>query len=156
MFAQQLTLKNANWSVEIVRSGFGACDVQRLNAFHFHGDDVVLILQTSFDQQKLVMDDNGMILLENLRCDDGVGDSGFVFKVEENETFCCSGTLARDHSSGEAHVRSMRQMLEFDGRAHASPLQFGTVVRERMRAHGHTGAAKISDQSFFNGHGSER
>src|SRR5487761_144397 len=122
MFAQQLTLKNANWSVEIVRSGFGACDAQRLNAFHFHGNDVVLILQASFDQQELVMNDHGMILLEKLRRNDGVGNAGFVFKAKENKTFCCSGTLARDHGSSEAHMRSMRKALEFAGGAHATPL----------------------------------
>src|SRR5579864_4016311 len=117
---RKLTIK-ANCSAEIMRSGFGARDAQRLNMFHFHGDDVILILQASFDQQELVMNDHGMILLEKSRRDDGVGDSGFVFKAEENKTFCCSGTLARDHGSSEAYMRSMRKALEFAGRAHASP-----------------------------------
>ena len=112
MFAQQLTLKNANWSVEIVRSGFGACDAQRLNAFRFHGDDIVLILQASFDQQKLMMNDHGMILLEKLRRDDGIGDSGFVFQAEEDKTLGGAGALARDHGSGDAHMRAIWKMLE--------------------------------------------
>src|SRR5579859_1654303 len=112
----------AKCSVEIVRSDFGARDAQRLNTLHFHGDDVVLILQASFDQQKLVMNDHGMILLEKLRRNDGIGNAGFVFKAEENKTFCCSGTLARNHGSSKTHMCSMRKALEFAGGAHATPL----------------------------------
>ena len=142
--------------MKIVGSGFGAGDGQWLYAFHFDGNDVVLILQTPFNQQKLVMDDNCMILLEKLRRDDCIGDACFVFEAEKHKAFCGSGPLARNDGSGEADVRAVRKMFEFDSGANASPFQFRAMVSEGMRAYGHARPTKIGDQSFLGGHWRER
>src|SRR5487761_64678 len=146
----------ARGSMKIVRSGFGAGDGQWLYAFHFDGNDVVLILQAPFNQQKLVMDDNCMILLEKLRRDDCIGDACFVFEAEKHKTLRGSGPLARNDGSGEADVRAVRKMFELDSGANPAPLQIRAMVSQGMRTDGHARASKIRDQSFFDGHWRKR
>ena len=51
-------------SVEVVGGGWGGADRQWQNAAGFDGNDVVLILQNSFDQQKLVVHHGSVVLLK--------------------------------------------------------------------------------------------
>jgi len=40
--------------IKIVRNGFGLGDGQGLHAFGFYGNHIILILQNSFDHEKLL------------------------------------------------------------------------------------------------------
>src|SRR3989440_12991376 len=97
--------------MKIVRSGFRLRYRERKNAFRFHGDVVVLILQAPFNQQKLLMHHNEMILMKKLWSNDGIGDPGFIFKAEEHEAFCRTGTLPRNHCASHANTGSVRNLM---------------------------------------------
>src|SRR5487761_463008 len=146
----------ARGSMKIVGSGFCAGYGQRLYAFHFDGNDVVLILQAPFNQQKLVMHNDGMILFEKLRRDDCIGDACLIFEAEKHKALCGSGPLARNDGSGEADVRAVRKMFELDSGANPAPPQIPAMVSQGMRTDGHARASKIRDQSFFDGHWRKR
>src|SRR2546423_7251083 len=90
--------------MKIVRSGFGLGDRQGTNALRFDGDDILLILQTAFNEQKLLMDDGDVILLKQLRGDDGIGDSRLVFEAQAHVALSGSRTLTRNHRAGHANM----------------------------------------------------
>ena len=74
----------------------------------FYRDDVVLILKQSFDQEKFLMNDYRSMLFIDIRGDNCVRYSSFIFKAEEKKTFCSSGPLSGDHAAcylGESSVR---------------------------------------------------
>ena len=52
----------------------------------FHVDHAVLILERSFDEQKAAARDHDAVPLEDVRRKNHVGDAGFVFEREEDET----------------------------------------------------------------------
>ena len=80
--------------MEIVRVAAGGwAMIERGDVFGADVNDIMMILQAAFDDEKRFMDDEEPLLLEELRCDDGVGHAGFVFKTHEGETFSGARTL---------------------------------------------------------------
>ena len=102
--------------MKIVGSCFGSGDGKRANAFGFDGNYVVLVLQAALDEQELLMNDHGVILLKKLRGNDGVRNAGFIFEAEKHKTLGGAGTLARDHRTRDANFRSIRQAMQVHGR----------------------------------------
>ena len=123
--------------MKIVRGGFGAGDAQGADALGLDGDYAFLILQFALDQQKLLVHDEDVICVEKLRRDDGVGDAGFIFDAEKDESFGGAGALARDHSAGDANLGAIGKIAEFDGGANALPFHLRAMVSHGMRADGH-------------------
>src|SRR6266404_4689715 len=102
------------------------------------------------------MDNRDVATLEKLRSNDGIGDSCFIFETEKNETLGSTGTLPRDYSAGYPNTSSIRQGMEFDGRANALFLQFVAMVSHGMGTHGNSRGIKVGNESFFRGHGRQR
>ena len=134
--------------MKIVRIRDSARDGERANAPGLHGDDVVLILQQTFDEEKLLVHDDQAILREELRRDDGVGNAGFVLDAEEDEALGGAGALARDDAAGNADGRAVGKIAEFDGGMNALPLEASAVVSHGVESHGESCAAKIGDEAF--------
>jgi hypothetical protein len=53
----------------------GAGQLKRLEDCGFDRDDAILVLQCTFDDEKCVAHDDGVIFFEELRRDDDVGDA---------------------------------------------------------------------------------
>ena len=66
-------------------------------------DDAVLVLQHAFDEEKGIVDHCGVIPFKELRCDDDVGDSSFIFETKKYESFGRSRALTNDHGSSHAN-----------------------------------------------------
>ena len=71
-------------------------------------DDVVLVLERTFHQQKAAARDHQAIALVEIGRNDDVGDAGFIFHGDKDESLGRAGTLARDHAAGRAHKFAMR------------------------------------------------
>ena len=65
--------------MKVVRVGFGFRNEQGQNAFGFDGDDVVLILQNTFDGEEALASKKQAILMEQVGRHDGIGYAGFIF-----------------------------------------------------------------------------
>jgi hypothetical protein len=85
--------------VKVVGDSFGFCDKQWLHALGADGDDVVLILQDAFDGEESLAGQQQSVLVKEIGTDDGVGDSGFVFQTDEDESFGGTGALSGDGSA---------------------------------------------------------
>src|SRR3954468_22788168 len=79
-------------------------------------DDVnpIVSLQAAFDQEKAFLRNGEAQFFEELRRDDGVGDAGFIFEADENETFRGAGTLPTDHVAGDANSLAMLAIGQID------------------------------------------
>ena len=66
--------------MEVVRTGFCFGDEERLHAFGADRDHVVLILQDAFDGKESLAGEEQAVLVKQIRADDRVGYSGFIFK----------------------------------------------------------------------------
>src|SRR5262245_35024077 len=79
--------------MEIPRRRRRMNDRDFFHARGLHVDDIINILQRPFEEKKFSLNDRGAILLENIRRDDDVRDTGLIFQAEEDETFCSPGAL---------------------------------------------------------------
>ena len=80
-------------SVEVMGGDFGLRNHQWLHFFGFHGNHVLLMLQSAGDQQKWMVDHCGVILLEQLGGNDDIRDARFVFQAQENKALSRPRTL---------------------------------------------------------------
>src|SRR4026208_215078 len=78
-----------------------------LNACSFHVNDIVDVLQRTIEEKELALNDRGTIALKDIRRDDDVRNAGFVFEAEEDEAFCCAGSLSCDDTSGNANPETV-------------------------------------------------
>ena len=74
-----------------------------LDDSRFDGDDTVLVLQNTFDHEKRIVDDDGVIFFEKLRRDDDICHTGLIFEAQEYKSFRGSRTLANDDRACHAH-----------------------------------------------------
>src|SRR5215813_606242 len=131
--------------MKIMRGHGSFADRQDLHARGFYRNHVVDILESAFDQQEFSSDYSETVLPKQVRRDDCIGDAGFVFESEENESFRRARTLASNNSAGYADVGSIANGCEINGAENTQPVKFSTIVRDRMRPNGHTGAAEVGD-----------
>ena len=87
-----------------MRTGFGAGDGERQHAVSFYGDDIILILQSSFYHEELCGAEQQPVFLKQIGVDNGIGYSGFVLDAEKNETFGGAGTLAANDTSSNTQM----------------------------------------------------
>ena len=127
-----------------------------LDASGLHVDNVIDVLNRTFEKKKLALNNGSAILIENIRSNDDVGNAGFVFEADEDEAFGCSWPLARDHAAGHADITAIGCMREIDGAKNAETVQPFAAIGHRMRADGHAGAVEVRDETFFVGHDLER
>src|SRR5262245_58589505 len=98
------------------------------------------------------MDDHCVILLKQLRSDDDVCDSGFVFHTQEDKSFCCAGTLANNHGSDYFDRLAIGKMFQAARGRNAKCIQLSAMLGERMGTHGQAGSAKIRKSAVFGSH----
>jgi hypothetical protein len=132
--------------MKIMRGRFCLSDPQRLHAFCLYGNHTFLILELAFHQQKLLLHDSRVIIIESLRGDDGVGDARFIFEAEKHKTIRRSRTLPRDYGFGNSHVRPIAQMVKVGDTSNSLPFHLRTFIGHGMRTYGQSRAAKIRDK----------
>ena len=74
--------------------------MQRFEAGGPHGEYTVDVLHFPVDDQIRVIKDSGALAIENVRHDDGIGDTGLIFETEKQQAFGGTGSLAADHAAG--------------------------------------------------------
>src|SRR5262249_57439844 len=94
-------------SVKVVRIEVDVDAAHALNLFGADRDDAVLMLQHAVDDQERLFDDHEAVAREEIRTNDDIRDSGFVFEREEDEAFRGAGTLARDDHAGDADAATL-------------------------------------------------
>jgi hypothetical protein len=79
----------------------GGGDVERSDTLGFDVYHAVLILERALDKQKTAAGDDDAVAFEDVRREDDVGDAGFVFEREKDETlgrsWALAGELANRH-----------------------------------------------------------
>ena len=65
------------------------------------------VLDFAVNGEEGFLGDGEASLFEELRGNDGVGDAGFIFEADEDESFRGAGSLAADDQSGDANVLSI-------------------------------------------------
>src|SRR5262249_15823838 len=66
-------------SVKVVRTGLGAGNIERRDLRGFHGNHAILILQSAINDEKSFRGQQQSVLLKQIRRDNRVGNSGFIF-----------------------------------------------------------------------------
>ena len=127
-----------------------------LHACSFHMNDVVDVLQRTFEEKELALNDRGAIALEDIRRDDDVGNTGFIFKAEEDEAFRGAGTLPRNDAAGNANPAAVGDACQIARAQNAQRVQFLAAIGHRMRTDRHARAVEIGDEPFFGCHDVER
>src|SRR5688572_529394 len=119
-------------------------------------DDVIDVLQRALEKKKLALNDGGAVAVQNIRRDDDVGNSGFIFKAEENETFRSPRTLSRDDATGDAYPATIGNLCEIPSAEDAQRVQFFAAIGHGMRADRHARAAEVGEEPFFRCHDLQR
>ena len=114
--------------MEVVGGHFRSGQFKRLNFARFYRNDSVLILQESPDLQESVMNDNRVVSFKELRRDDDVGYSCFVFQTQEHKSFGSAGALANNHRSDNLHRLSVRKMFQDASGRNAKRIQLCTML----------------------------
>src|SRR5215469_6210949 len=127
-----------------------------MDAFGADRDYDVLVLQDAFDGEKTLAGQEQAVLVEEIGADDGVGDSGFIFEADENESFGGAGALAGDDAASDAKAFAGGQIAEFDGAPDAHGIEPLAAVGHGVRADGESGAVEVGDEAFFVVHGLQR
>ena len=70
---------------------------------------------------------------EQIRPDDDVGDAGFVFEREEDESFGGARALPGDDRAGDAHAPPVPAARQIDRAQDAAQRQLHAPQRHRMR-----------------------
>ena|SRR5215467_5887858 len=96
--------------MKIVRSGLGLRYVEWEDAAGLDGNDIVLVLQDTFDQNKFFVDQQQSVFLKHVGSNDDIGDAGLIFHAEENETLGRARALANDDTSSHAHRPAIAQI----------------------------------------------
>ena len=77
-----------------------------------HVNHSVLILQRALNQQKLAARDHQAVALVNIGSHDHVGDAGFIFHREKDESLRGSRPLPGDHAAGRAHKHAVAAIAQ--------------------------------------------
>jgi hypothetical protein len=87
--------------VEVTGAAVGARDVERSDTLGFDVYHAVLILERALDKQKAAAGDEHAVAFEDVWGEDDVGDAGFVFEGEKDESlrrsWALAGELANRH-----------------------------------------------------------
>jgi hypothetical protein len=129
--------------------------IERLELAGFDVDDAVLILEFAGDEQETRAGDDDAVRLENIGGDDDVGDSGFVFKREEDEAFGGAGALAADYSACGADWLLGACGFEFGGREDAEAAEALALIGHGVRAGGNASSGVVGGEALVGGHFAE-
>src|SRR6266436_8276360 len=97
-----------------------------------------------------------MIFFEELRRDDDIRNTGFIFEAQEYESFRSAGTLADDDCTCHADDRAIAKCSQTRCRRNAAAIKARAMLRHRMMAGCDACAVKIRGQALFIIHGIER
>src|SRR5947199_10601099 len=109
--------------IKIVRNGFGLGDGQGQHAFGFYGNHIILILQNSFDHEKLLRTYQQTIFLKKVWIDNGVSHPRFIFQTQKDKSFCRPRALAGANTPSDAYAAAIGAALAFDCPTTSSSVQ---------------------------------
>ena len=113
-------------------------------------------MQDPFDQQECFFDNGEFTGFEQIRQDDGVRDSGFIFQAEKDKPVGRAGALTADDGSGDADATAIGQVREIGGADDAELVHGVAMQAHGVRADGESGDAVISGEPLERTHGGER
>src|SRR5581483_8829753 len=114
-------------------------------AHGFHVDDIVLILEGSFDEQEAAAGDGDHVAFVEVGRDDYVGDAGLVFHGNKDETLGCTRALTSDYASGGTDPLAVTMMVELFGGEDSLAAKSGSAVGHGVLPRGKSGAGVVGD-----------
>src|SRR6266508_670282 len=93
----------------------------------------VSVLNDAFDDQARMAEDRRTLLAEELRTDDGLRETRFIFEREEDESFRGAGALAHDDRARSCDAASCRHARKVRCRKNLLILQIGAEMLDEMR-----------------------
>ena len=123
-----------------------------MDTLGFHRNDVVLILQDSFDHQESATGEQYPVPFINIRRHNRVGDAGFIFQAKEEKSFGRPWSLSGDDATGNACEPPVRDCLQIARPLDVHSIPFSPVVSHGMTSNGEPGTMKVGNQAFFIGH----
>ena len=130
--------------------------MQRFESSGPYGENIVDILHLAFNEQICVVEDGGALAIENVGHDDGIGDAGFIFHAEEQQSFGSPGTLAANDAAGDKHRPAIADRLQLIGWRDAESVQLFAVKGDRVFADCQVSIVKIGIQPLTGAHGLQR
>jgi hypothetical protein len=117
-------------------------------------DDAVGILQAPRDEQSVLLSEREASFVKELRGDDRVGDTGFIFEADKDKALSRARALAADDGSSDGDGFTLVAEGQIGGTGDA--VELGANQSHRMGAGGEFEAAKVSADTLAQGHGGER
>src|ERR1044072_9454746 len=130
----------------------GNSEREWLHVAGFYRNNIVLVLQRSFDQEKRVAHQLLPVLFEELRRDDDVPDTGLVLETQEHESLRGARSLANNHPSGNSHKSTIAQLPNIDCTHRLELFQLAAVISNRMFSDRQSCPAEISVHSLSQRH----
>src|SRR5947207_13429491 len=118
--------------MEIVRGGGRVADLEGEKTIGLNGNSVVQVLQFSFNQKELLADEQQPIFFEQVGGNDGIGNDGFIFQAEKNNTMSGACALASNDAASNADAPPIADVAHFDRRFDSVGLQFRTTVSDGL------------------------
>ena len=97
--------------MKVMRGDFRRRQLERFDVACLYRHHAILVLQESLDLQEGMMDDDRVVTFKQLRCDDDVSHTGFVFETQKHKSFGCTRTLANDHRSHNLNWLTVGELL---------------------------------------------
>src|ERR1043165_711358 len=92
------------------------------------------------------------IAIEELRGDDDVAHSSFVFEGQEDKSFGRTRTLTNNYPTPNAREVAVTEPANINRAQGFQMIQFLPVISNRMLADSEAGTAKVSVNAFSDGH----
>src|ERR1039457_6521156 len=118
--------------MEVMGVNFCAGDVEGCDVLGFYVDYAVLVLEWPFNAQKPAASNNNAVTLENVRRNNHISNTRFVFEREEYETLRRARALTRDDATGNAHKSIVAAVREVAGRLNPLSAQGSSMVGHRV------------------------
>src|SRR5579885_913777 len=120
--------------MEIVRSGSGIGKVEGPKPNRFDRRHIVNVLQFSFYQQKGRSHQFEAVALKQIRSNDGVRNSSFIFKTQKDKSLGSARPLADNYMTRHAHPSPIADASQVDGARNSQTVELRTLQSEQMLA----------------------
>ena len=94
--------------MKVMRPHVHITECQDMHGGRSHIDNAILILKRAIDAQKLSARHSDAVPFIQLRMDDGVRNSRFIFEAKKDEALSCTRTLPSDDRACDAGIHLLR------------------------------------------------
>ena len=127
-------------------------NMQRFETGSPHCENAVDVLHFTIDNEIRVIKDSGALTVEDVRHDDGIGDTGLIFQAEEKQAFGGTRTLPADDAAGDADVAAIVDIFHPSGWCDSEQVQHFAMKGHGVFADGEVCSTEIGVQALAGVH----